>query len=469
MTVTVPVAPDHPMTPHPASSTTTRSCCAALRIALTARGYEAVRGARRRDRRWPRPPAARRISRSSTSGLPDIDGIEVVEGPARLVRPYPIIVLSARARRADQDRRPGRGRRRLRHQAVRAWASCWPGSGPRCAAARPGRSAAGCHHRGVHRRPGRQAGHRGRRGRDPAHADRVAPAGDPGPPPRPAGHPAAAAARGVGSAVRDRDELPAGAPGQPAPQAGAGPEPARATCAPSRASGYRFTPSRSVVVVIAPRPSVDLTARGRARSRRPVRRWGWWRGRGGAGEAVAGEVAAVVVRRRARPAVPGTSPRTGRRAAGPRPDRRRGRTWCHRGSGRARRSCDRVAAGHHVRAVGRRRANRHGRARPDRRGRSHRRGRRHRGAGRLRPGYRPRPTRCPNGLRPRRSRGRRRVGRHADRHRARPGRSVAPPAPGRAGAGAVPRRRTHRRSRPGRHPGGSAAGAGRCRGSRPTW
>ncbi len=57
--------------------------------------------------------------------------------------------------------------------------------------------------------------------RRPADPDRVAAAGDPGPQQRPAGHPAAAAARGVGPGVRDGEQLPAGLPGPAAPQAGA--------------------------------------------------------------------------------------------------------------------------------------------------------------------------------------------------------------------------------------------------------
>ena len=51
-------------------------------------------------------------------GLPDIDGVEV----CRLVREtsnVPILVLSARGAEGDKVARPGRGRRRLRDQAVR--------------------------------------------------------------------------------------------------------------------------------------------------------------------------------------------------------------------------------------------------------------------------------------------------------------------------------------------------------------
>ena len=58
-----------------------------------------------------------------------------------------------------------------------------------------------------------------RRQRRPADPHRVAAAGDPGPQQRPPGHPAPAAAGGVGPGVRDGEQLPAGLPGPAAPQA----------------------------------------------------------------------------------------------------------------------------------------------------------------------------------------------------------------------------------------------------------
>jgi two-component system sensor histidine kinase KdpD len=57
----------------------------------------------------------------------------------------------------------------------------------------------------------------------------------------PAGHPTPAAHRGVGTQVPDRDQLPAGVPGQSAPQAR--PDPARPRYLITETGvGYRFTP-----------------------------------------------------------------------------------------------------------------------------------------------------------------------------------------------------------------------------------
>ena len=55
--------------------------------------------------------------------------------------------------------------------------------------------------------------------RRPADPHRMAAARDPGPQQRPPGHPAPAAARGLGPLVRDGEQLPAGLPGPAAPQA----------------------------------------------------------------------------------------------------------------------------------------------------------------------------------------------------------------------------------------------------------
>ena len=70
-------------------------------------------------------------------GLPDIDGIEVIRS-IRAWSAMPIIVLSARAQERIEDRGARRGRRRLRHQAVRRGRAA--GAGARRAAA--GRTAA---------------------------------------------------------------------------------------------------------------------------------------------------------------------------------------------------------------------------------------------------------------------------------------------------------------------------------------
>ena len=64
-------------------------------------------------------------------------------------------------------------------------------------------------HPRLHRRPGRQAGHQGRR-RRPADPDRVAAARDPGPQPRPPDHPEAAAAGRLGPARTGRSPTTCG-------------------------------------------------------------------------------------------------------------------------------------------------------------------------------------------------------------------------------------------------------------------
>ena len=61
-------------------------------------------------------------------GLPDIDGGEVIRELRGWSR-APVIVLSGRSRLRRQDRRPGRGRRRLRHQAVRHGGTARPAAG----------------------------------------------------------------------------------------------------------------------------------------------------------------------------------------------------------------------------------------------------------------------------------------------------------------------------------------------------
>ena len=166
----------------------------ALRINLTARNYEvstATDGA----------SGLAAVSRERPDavildlGLPDMDGTEVIHG-VRGWSTTPIIVLSvwgaehqkvaALDAGADDYVTKPFGMDELLARLRAAVRRAVPG---------PGR--AGRHHRRLHRRPGRQAGHQGRR-RRPAHADRVAAPRDPGPQPGPPGHPEAAAAGRVG-------------------------------------------------------------------------------------------------------------------------------------------------------------------------------------------------------------------------------------------------------------------------------
>ena len=126
-----------------------------------------------------------------------MDGVEVVGGAARLDR-SPIIVLSARDEQADEGRRAGRWRRRLRDQALRHGRAARPVARRPARAGRPGADGRGRDRR-LHLDLAAKRVTRRRRG--PPHADRVAPARGPGPAPRPPGHPARAAAGGVGAGV----------------------------------------------------------------------------------------------------------------------------------------------------------------------------------------------------------------------------------------------------------------------------
>ncbi len=130
----------------------------ALRINLTARNYEvstASDGA----------SGLLAVSRERPDavildlGLPDMDGTEVIHG-VRGWSTTPIIVLVGLGRGAPEGGRARRRRRRLRDQAVRHGRAARPAprGGPP-GLARPGR--AGGDHARLHRRPGRQAGHRG--------------------------------------------------------------------------------------------------------------------------------------------------------------------------------------------------------------------------------------------------------------------------------------------------------------------
>ena len=89
----------------------------ALQITLAAHGYEAV----------PAATGAAALAAASSSppdvvildlGLPDLDGVAVIEG-LRGWCAAPVIVLSARARRTGKGTRARCRRRRLRHQTLR--------------------------------------------------------------------------------------------------------------------------------------------------------------------------------------------------------------------------------------------------------------------------------------------------------------------------------------------------------------
>ena len=142
-------------------------------------------------------------------GLPDMDGVDVIEGirgwlhgPGhRALRP---------SSRSGQGARAGRRRRRLRDQTVRHGRAAGSGSARHCA--------------GRRHRPTREppittdaftvdlAARRvdPRRRRRPADPDRMAPAGSVGTQPGPTRRPTPAAAGGVGPTVRVGDQLPAG-------------------------------------------------------------------------------------------------------------------------------------------------------------------------------------------------------------------------------------------------------------------
>ena len=128
---------------------------------------------RLRGRSWPGP--ARRASTVAAHrhpdvvlldlGLPGIDGVEVVRG-IRGWSTVPIIVLSARHQSAEQGGGARRRGRRLRDQALRDGRTAGPAAGRAPADRRRDRGTPGGGG-GIHRRPGREAGDPGRRGRAP--------------------------------------------------------------------------------------------------------------------------------------------------------------------------------------------------------------------------------------------------------------------------------------------------------------
>ena len=171
----------------------------ALRINLSVRGYDVVTASTGAGAL--RAAAERRPDVVVLDlGLPDIDGIEVLAGLARLDARTGDRALGA-DRFGGQGRRAGRRRRRLRHQAVRYGRV--PGPLARGAAARGGLGGhrrTGGGHRFVHRRPGREEGPQGRR-RSTSDPHRVGYAGDAGAQPRKIGRPHRAAAGGLGAGL----------------------------------------------------------------------------------------------------------------------------------------------------------------------------------------------------------------------------------------------------------------------------
>ena len=139
----------------------------ALRINLRARQYDVLTAGTGREAlavAASHPPDAIILD----LGLPDIDGTEVIVELRRVVPR-----ADHRAVRADQpgrqDRRAGRGRRRLRDQAVRDGRAAGPAArraAPRRRRGRPGPGPPG-HDRAVAGRPGRAPG-QARRPRDDA-------------------------------------------------------------------------------------------------------------------------------------------------------------------------------------------------------------------------------------------------------------------------------------------------------------
>ena len=167
----------------------------ALHITLRAAGYElgvAATGTEALARAASEPPDIVILD----LGLPDLDGVAVLEG-LRGWCAAPVIVLSARheeqakvraldAGADDYVTKPfGMGELLARLRAANRRAA-------------PHRRGHGGDHCGLHHRPCCPPGHRSRR-RRPPHANRVATARDPGPRPGPAHHPATGPPAGLGA------------------------------------------------------------------------------------------------------------------------------------------------------------------------------------------------------------------------------------------------------------------------------
>ncbi len=175
-------------------------------------------------------------------GLPGIDGVEVIRGPARLDARPDHRPLRARDR-ARQGRRARRRRGRLRHEAVRDGRAA--GSAPgRAAASRARRGGGGRRDGGLHRRPRGQAGDRDRR-RSAADADRMAHRRGARPQPGQARHASASCSRRSGARSTRRRRTTC-ASTSPRSARSSSPTP-RARATSSRRHGWgtlRFMPTR---------------------------------------------------------------------------------------------------------------------------------------------------------------------------------------------------------------------------------
>ena len=165
-------------------------------------------------------------------GLPGIDGTEVIRG-LRGWTSVPIIVLSVRETETEKVAALDAG---ADDYVTKPFGMDELLARPACCAAPSGTRGGGGRRRdaGLHRRPRSQAGPEARR-RSALDAHRVARRRDARPQRGQAGDAAATAARGLGPAVREGDELPARLPRADPSQARARPVAARATSSPRRA------------------------------------------------------------------------------------------------------------------------------------------------------------------------------------------------------------------------------------------
>ena len=239
MTVTLPRrSRRQPMTAS-SSSTTTPSCCARCAINLPPAATTST----------PPPTAPPRCAAASRNppdlvildlGLPDIDGVDVVEG-LRGWSTAPIIVLSARHSRSRRRSTPSTPAPTTTSPNPSAWTNSSPASAPRCAAPPPPDSGAP-----VMTTAAFTIDLAAKRASPRAGEVRLTPtewhlARNPRPPPRQARHPPTAPPGGLGTQLRDRNQLPARPHRQPAPQARTRPRPPRHLIT-EPGIGYRFEP-----------------------------------------------------------------------------------------------------------------------------------------------------------------------------------------------------------------------------------
>ena len=174
----------------------------------------------------------------STSGLPDLDGVEVVRG-LRGWTTVPIVDPVRAQRQRGQGRRRSTPAPTTTSPSPSRSTSCWPGCGPSPAgsaageAARPSCPSA---HATVDlaAAPGDGAGRRPR-ARRPAHPDRVAPARGAAALPGQAAQPAPAARRGVGARATRPPAATCGSTWPSCAASSSRTRPGHGTCSPSRA------------------------------------------------------------------------------------------------------------------------------------------------------------------------------------------------------------------------------------------